>query len=68
MPLWKRLWLLFSAIWVAVTGLNIFVILAFGDNPAGAAIQPAVLMIAVPAAGYALGWLLARRRRGDGGS
>lgn len=63
MPLWKKLWLLFSAIWVGVAALNVFTILAFGENPAGAAIRPLVLMVAVPAADYALGWMGERMRR-----
>ena len=31
MKLWKKLWLLFTVIWVIVAGLNVASILAFGD-------------------------------------
>jgi hypothetical protein len=67
MPLWKKLWLLFSLIWVGVAALNVFTILAFGDNPAGAWLRPALLMLGVPAAAYTVGWIAerVRRRRGD---
>ena len=32
MPLWKRLWLLFTVIWVVVAALNIVTILAFSEG------------------------------------
>jgi hypothetical protein len=57
MPLWKRLWLLFSVIWMVVAGLNVATILALGDNPPAKAVGPALLMIAVPAVGYLVVWL-----------
>jgi zinc transporter ZupT len=62
MPLWKRLWLLFTVIWVVVAGLNVATILALGDNPPAKAVGPAVLMIAVPTVGYLIVWLLFGRR------
>ncbi len=62
MPLWKRLWLLFSVVWVVIAGLNVATILALGDNPPAKAVWPAVLMIAVPAAGYLIAWLFFGRR------
>jgi hypothetical protein len=67
MPLWKKLWLLFSLIWVGVAALNVFTILAFGDNPAGSWLRPLLLMLGVPAAAYTVGWIAERvgRRRGD---
>ena len=67
MPLWKRFWLLFSVIWVVVSGLNVGTILALGDNPPAKAIKPAILMVAVPIVGYLLAWLLfGRRGKQDG--
>jgi hypothetical protein len=61
MPLWKRLWLLFSVIWVVVAGLNVATILALGNNPPAKAVKPALLMLAVPAVGYLIAWLFFRR-------
>jgi len=57
MPLWKRLWILFSVIWVVVAGLDVATILALGDNPPAKAIGPGVLMVAVPVVGYLIVWL-----------
>lgn len=56
--LWKRLWLLFTVIWVTVAALNIFTILAFGEEtPPEKALWPLFFAIAVPALVYALGWI-----------
>lgn len=64
MALWKKLWLLFSVIWLVVAALQVVTILAFGDDiPPEKALQPLVLGIAVPAAAYALGWLWERWKR-----
>ncbi|HVL35960.1 MAG TPA: hypothetical protein VM489_09860 [Burkholderiales bacterium] len=61
MPLWKKLWLLFTAIWGLVAALNIFTILAFGEDvEPGRALRPLLLGIAVPALAYLAGWLWAR--------
>jgi len=63
MPLWKRLWLLFTVIWVVVAALNVFTIVAFGDNPADAVIRPLALMVGVPLLAYAIAWALVRLRQ-----
>ena len=63
MPLWKRLWLLFTVIWVVVSGLNAGTILAFSEEHEKA-LRPLVLMIAVPLVLYAIlaAWFRLRRR------
>jgi hypothetical protein len=61
--LWKKLWLLFTAIWVVVTGLQIVTILAVGEEPPQKALRPLLLGIAVPALLYLLLWGWARLRR-----
>jgi membrane protein implicated in regulation of membrane protease activity len=56
--LWKKFWLLFTVIWVAVAALNVASILAFSDEvEQGKAAQPALYGVAVPAALYLLLWL-----------
>ena len=61
MKLWKKLWLLFTVIWVIVAALNIVSILAFGDEvEPRKALWPAFFAFAVPAAAYALGWVWER--------
>ncbi len=54
--LWQKLWLLFAVIWVVVSALNAFTILAFSEEHEKA-IGPLVLGIAVPALAYFLAWL-----------
>ena len=66
MPLWKKLWLLFAVIWIVVAGLNVFTIVAFGDNPGAAVIRPLELMLGVPALAYVLAWGVARLRQRSG--
>ena len=61
MPLWKRLWLLFTVIWVVVAALNVATILVFSEEPEKA-LMPVVLGVAVPALAYALAWLWHRWR------
>ena len=63
MPLWKGLWLLFTVIWVVVSGLNAGTILAFSEEHEKA-LRPLVLMIAVPFVLYVLlaAWFRLRRR------
>ena len=69
MPLWKRLWLLFTVIWVVVAALNVLTIVAFGDNPPDAVIRPLALMVGVPVLAYAIACALARlRQRSEGKS
>ena len=43
MALWKRFWLLGSAVWVVVCLLNAFTIVAFSEGEAGKAWQPLAL-------------------------
>ena len=68
MALWKKLWLLFSVIWVVVAALNVATILAFseGEVEQQKAVYPLVFAVLVPAVLYAIGWGWARwRRPGD---
>ena len=51
MALWKRLWLLFTVIWVVVAGLNVMTILAFSDEPEKA-VRPTIIGLVVPAVLY----------------
>ena len=61
MKLWKKLWLLFTVIWVIVAALNVASILAFGDEvEPQKALWPAFFGVLVPAAVYGLGWLWER--------
>jgi hypothetical protein len=60
MPLWKKFWLLLSAIWVVIAGLNAITIVAFSPDEAEKAWRPIALGIAVPALAYLAGWLWAR--------
>lgn len=64
MALWRRFWLLFSAIWVLVAGLNAATLLFFDDEPDKQKILVVTAIgIGVPAAAYLLGWLLERWRQ-----
>jgi ABC-type proline/glycine betaine transport system permease subunit len=62
MPLWKRLWLLFTVIWVVVSGLNAGTIIAFSEEHEKA-LRPLVLMVAVPALLYVIFAMWFRLRR-----
>ena len=64
MALWKRLWILFTVIWVVVTGLQAATILAVGEEPPEKAVRPLVLAVVVPAVLYLLIWGWVRLRRG----
>jgi len=68
MRLWQKLWLLFTAIWVVVSGLNAFTILAFSEGPVEQekAVRPIVLGIVVPAVLYVAGFLWERLRKKSG--
>jgi len=57
MKLWQRLWLLFTVIWVVVSGLNVATILALEEGARGKVVAPLVLLFAVPAAVYLLAWV-----------
>jgi len=66
--LWKKLWLLFTVIWVVVSGLNAGTILAFSPDEREKALQPIVLAIAVPALLFLIGWAWQRLRGRQGPS
>lgn len=61
---WRKLWLLFTVIWVVVTGLQIMTILVVGEEP-DKVWRPIELMVAVPPIVYLLGlaWEWLRRQR-----
>ena len=59
---WRKLWLLFTVIWVVVSALNAGTILAFSEEPQKAA-QPIILGVGVPALLYLVGWTWQRVRR-----
>lgn len=63
MALWQKLWLLFTVIWVVVSGLQVVTILAVGEEPPEKALRPLVLAIVVPLVAYALLWAWVRLRR-----
>lgn len=66
MPLWKRFWILFTAIWVFVALLNALTVLAFAEEiPSDRLATLLVAAVGVPAALYAAGWLRERLRRRD---
>jgi hypothetical protein len=68
MALWKKLWILFTVVWVVVAGLNIATIIAFseGENDSRKALVPLAFAVLVPAAAYLLAWLWFRiRNRGQ---
>jgi hypothetical protein len=60
--MWRKWWLLFSAIWAVVAALQAAVILGTSEET-DKALQPLALGIAVPAALYLLGWIWERLRR-----
>ena len=61
---WRKFWLLFTVIWVVVSGLNVATILAFSEEHEKAW-RPLLLMIAVPPVLYLLGvaWERLRGKR-----
>lgn len=68
-PLWKRFWLLFAAIWVAVSLLHALTLITLADQlqvERLATILAATVL--VPAALYGIGfaweWIRENRRRG----
>jgi hypothetical protein len=55
--LWKKLWLLFTVIWVVVAALNMITILVFAEELERAkALTPLFFAVAVPALLYLFGW------------
>jgi hypothetical protein len=63
LPLWTKLWLLFTVIWVVVAALNAGTILAFSEEREKAW-WPIVLGVSVPALLYLvlLAWQAIRRK------
>ena len=59
---WRKWWLLFAVIWGVVAALQVAVILATSEEPQKA-LQPFLLGIAIPAALYAIGWVVERLKR-----
>ena len=66
MALWKKLWLLFTVIWLVTAVLQVGTILAVGEEPPEKAIRPTVLGIAVPALLYLALWAWAKLRSKKG--
>jgi len=68
LQLWQRFWLLFTVIWVVVTGLNAATILAFAEGPLERqkALQPILYGVGVPIAVYLAAWAWAafKKKRG----
>ena len=62
MKQWQKWWLLFAVIWVVVAAMQVVLILATSEEPEKF-VQPLVLGVAVPAALYALMWVVVRLRR-----
>ena len=68
LKLWQKFWLLFTAIWLFVSALNIGTIFAFADESEwGKVTRPAILAVAIPAVLYllGLGWQAWKRRSGS---
>ncbi len=67
MALWKKLWLLFTVIWVVVAALNVVTILAFAEElEREKALTPLFFAVAVPGFLFLLGWLWERWKRKRG--
>ncbi|HUN67528.1 MAG TPA: hypothetical protein VMU46_01945 [Burkholderiales bacterium] len=63
-PVWKRFWILFTAIWVFVALLNALTTLAFAEEiPPERLLTLLAAAVVVPATLYAVGWLRDRLRR-----
>lgn len=63
MALWKKLWILFTVIWVVVSALNAGTILAFSPDEQEKAVRPIVLGIVVPVVLFGVLWVWQRLRR-----
>ena len=59
---WRKWWLLFAVIWGVVAALQVAVILGTSEEPEKA-LQPFLLGITIPAALYAVGWVVERLKR-----
>lgn len=65
MPLWRRFWLLFTAIWVVVSLLHALTLVTLADDAPGDRLVNLLLAtVVVPAVLYAAGWVWERLRRG----
>ena len=62
MALWKKLWILFTVIWVVVAALNAGTIIAFSGEPEKS-VRPIVIGVVVPIVLYGVLWVWARLRR-----
>lgn len=69
MALWKRLWILFTVIWVVVGLLNVVTLIALADKPPYEKLTPMLLFtFGVPAVLYLAGWARQRwRSRNESG-
>lgn len=57
LELWQKLCLLFTVIWVVVSGLNAVTIYAFAEGlERGKVWRPVILGVAVPVVVYLLAW------------
>lgn len=70
-PLWKRFWLLFAAIWVAVSLLHALTLVTLAEKMPGDRLGMLLLAtVLVPAvlygAGLAWEWFYGKHRRGQG--
>jgi len=64
MPVWKRFWILFSAIWLLIALMNVATVFAFGEKVDVAKLQQQLaVVVLVPAALYAIGMLRDRLRK-----
>ena len=63
MQLWKKLWILFTVIWVVVAGLNAATILAFSPDEQEKAVRPILIGIVVPIVLYGVLWVWQRLKR-----
>jgi len=63
--LWKKFWLLFTAIWVVVSLLHVLTLVTLADEVPGERLANLLLAtVLVPGVLYAVGWLWAWIRRG----
>ena len=63
LALWKRFWLLFTAIWVAVSLLHALTLFTLAEKvPKDRLAMILLATVLVPGALYAMGWLWARLR------
>lgn len=63
--LWRKFWLLFTAIWVAVSLLHVLTLVTLGDEVPRERLEMLLLAtVLVPAVLYGAGWAWERLRRG----